>query len=155
MRYALLILLFSLTACDSGKSGAEISAIGEGLTSDSSSPLTAASPAPLTCSHQNLQPLGGGNGCIDPAPRSVKTYAQADAACVAASMSLCTHDFYLAAYQHGLLTLPNFLWEQPYAGTNFLIDNTLYVTTGNGSANSDQQQPAANNQKFYCCGAGI
>lgn len=129
------LIVLGTTACETGKSGAEISALGESLVSET--PATVDTPAT--------------GPAIDYNPRAALTYAAAVSACQADGRALCSKDQFLAAYAKGDIahscTSPINLWlAQAYNPSRNVVtqgcgasDGLLYSQTDVGT------------KKFYCC----
>jgi hypothetical protein len=136
---ALLFLVLGLTACESGKSGAEISALGESLVSSANS--GAYVPTSLA---------------IDINPRTALNYANAVNACVAESRTLCSIDQYNAGMQKGLVAYsfghPGNYWMVPTnaaPGAGGSMRNEFQVTTTIGV--TYLQVATTSPLAFYCC----
>jgi hypothetical protein len=136
------LLLLPLTACESSKSGAEISALGESLTSTAATDTTttvATGPA------------------IDYNPHTAANYANAVNTCQTESRSLCTLEKYQDAYSKGLVA-----WTVANPGYYWMVQTTQ--APGANGANRNVAQYAAGAlpvsyinitatllRSFYCC----
>lgn len=135
MRYLIALMLVVIgTGCETGKSGAEISALGESLVSEQSTPVVA-EDVPAT-------------PAIDYGPRVASTYANAVNACQAESRSLCTRSQLLTAsqtgdvaYSYGVLAT---YWMQQEPTP---MRNVMQILNGDFSYIQD----SSGSRKFYCC----
>lgn len=133
-KFALVVIALALnTGCETGKSGAEISDLGESLVSGSQ-PVAADVPA--------------AGPAIDYNPRTATTYAAAVSACQTESRALCSRDQLLTANQTGDLeftygVLASYWMVQEPTPTR----NTMQILNGVFSYIQDN----SGSKKFYCC----
>lgn len=132
-----LIALLLTTACETGKSGAEISALGESLVSTSDDSSTAIGPA------------------IDYNKRSAANYANAVSTCQAESRSLCTLDQYTTAFTAGTID-----YTVAAPGNYWMVSTTAAPGAGGGARNEFQATTLGANylqivttltRNYYCC----
>ncbi len=126
--------LLALTACESGKSGAEISALGESLVS--------------TSSQSTASDAVGDTTAIDHNAHAAATYTQAVQSCENVSRHLCTKPQYIAGYNNAgiafTLATPVLYWMPSNSGSG-----NIFQATADGYFFMSQDSGYL--RKFYCC----
>lgn len=134
------VLILVATGCETGKSGAEISALGEAAMSTNQTSVADDS-------------VPANNPIIDYHPRAAKTYSQAQLSCVADHRRLCAVSDYNTAYGVGALEFdlahPKLFWMvQVTQGTHY----NLYHATADFIDYYVDNSPT-DNYTYYCCKA--
>lgn len=132
---ALLITLFT-TACETHKSGAEISALGESLMST----------APATS-----DAVPANQPAIDYHARAALNFADATAACRVEARNLCTKDQLMAAYQTGKVGNPPLTTVRYWMVKTTVSPSRNLMVIGPGYPPSFNLEDIELTHNFYCC----